>query len=62
VGELNSIMDRGLGVCILAHPTEYLWQVQLIDYLVEVLGAPVKGAIADHRGGDAYDEDAYFGS
>jgi hypothetical protein len=28
----------------------------------EVLGAPVKGAIADHRGGDAYGEDARFGS
>jgi hypothetical protein len=28
--------------------------------MVEVLGAPVKGAIADHRGGDAYDEDARF--
>jgi hypothetical protein len=55
-------MDRGLGVCILAHPTEYLWRVQLIGYMVEVLGAPVKGAVADHRGGDAYDEDTRFGS
>jgi hypothetical protein len=62
VGELNSIMDRGLGVCFLAHPTEYLWWVQHFGYLVEVLGAPVRGAIADHRGGDAYDEDARFGS
>jgi hypothetical protein len=62
VGDHNSIMDRGLGVCILVHPTEYLWRVQLFGYMVEVLGAPVKGAIADHRGGDAYDEDARFGS
>jgi hypothetical protein len=23
-GQPNSIVDRGLGVCILAHPTEYL--------------------------------------
>jgi hypothetical protein len=55
-------MDRGLGVCILAHPMEYLWWVQLVGYMVEVLGALVKGAVADHRGGDAYDEDARFGS
>jgi hypothetical protein len=61
VGELNSIMDRGLGVCILAHPTEYLWRVHLVGYMVEVLGAPVKGAIADHRGGDVFDEDTHFG-
>jgi hypothetical protein len=27
-GQPNSIVDRGLGVCILAHPTEYLWRVQ----------------------------------
>jgi hypothetical protein len=45
-------------VCILAHPMEYLWRVQLFGYKVEVLEAPVKGAIADHHGGDAYDEDA----
>jgi hypothetical protein len=62
VGKPNSIMDRGLGVCILAHPTEYLWRVQLFGYMVKVLGAPVKGAIADHCGGDAYDEDARFGT
>jgi hypothetical protein len=55
-------MDRGLGVCILAYLTEYLWRVQLIGYLVEVLGTPIKGAIVDHRGGDAYDEDAHFSS
>jgi hypothetical protein len=30
--------------------------------MVEVLRAPVKGAIADHRGGDEFDEDAHFGS
>jgi hypothetical protein len=47
-------------VCILAHPTEYLLRVQLVGYLVEVLGAPVKGAGADHCDGDAYDEDARF--
>jgi methanogenic corrinoid protein MtbC1 len=41
---------------------EYLWRVQLFGYMVKVFGAPVKGAIADHRGGDAYDEDARFGS
>jgi hypothetical protein len=29
---------------------------------VEVLGAPVKGAVTDHRGGDAFDEDARFGN
>jgi heme A synthase len=29
-------------------------------YLVEVLGAPVKGAVADHCSGEAYDEDACF--
>jgi hypothetical protein len=40
----------------------YLWWVQLFGYKVEVLEAPVKGAIADHRGGDAYDEDARFSS
>jgi hypothetical protein len=55
-------MDRELGVCILAHPTEYLWRVQLVGYMVEVLGAPVKGVVADHRGGDSCDEDARFGS
>jgi hypothetical protein len=27
-------------VCILAHPTEYLWRVQLFGCLVEVLGHP----------------------
>jgi hypothetical protein len=48
-------------VCILAHPTEYLWWVQLFSYKVEVLEAPIKGAIADHCGGDAYDEDTLFG-
>jgi hypothetical protein len=26
------------------------------------MGALIKGAIADHRGGGAYDEDARFGS
>jgi hypothetical protein len=62
VGKTNSIVDRGLGVCILAHPTEYLWRVQLFGYKVEVLEAPIKGAIADHRGGDARDEDARFSS
>jgi hypothetical protein len=31
-------------------------------YEVEVLEAPVKGAVADHRGGDAFGEDARFGS
>jgi hypothetical protein len=46
----------------LAHPTEYLWWVQLVGYLVEVLGAPDKGTIVDHRGEDAYDKDARFGS
>jgi hypothetical protein len=25
-------------------------------------GAPIKGALVDHRGGDAYDENARFGS
>jgi hypothetical protein len=38
------------------------WRIQLVGYMVEVLGAPVKGAVTDHRGGDAYDEDARFGS
>jgi hypothetical protein len=38
--ELNSILDRGLGVCILAHTTEYLWRLQLCGYLVEELGHP----------------------
>jgi hypothetical protein len=51
VGKPNSIVDRGLGVCILAHPTEYLWRVQLFGHEVEVLEAPVKGAVLDHRGG-----------
>jgi hypothetical protein len=49
-------------VCILAHPTEYLWWVQLFGYEVEVLEVPVKGAVANHRGGDAFGEDARFGS
>jgi hypothetical protein len=62
VGKINSIVDRVLGVCILAHPTEYLWRVQLFGYKVEVLETPVKSAIADHRGGDAHDEDARFGN
>jgi hypothetical protein len=31
-------------------------------YEDEVLGAPVKGAVADHRGGYAFDEDARFGN
>jgi hypothetical protein len=30
--------------------------------MVEVLRAPFKGAIADHHGGDEFDEDASFGS
>jgi hypothetical protein len=55
-------MDRGLGVCILAHPTEYLWQVQFVGYLVKVLRAPVMRAVADHCGGDTYEEDAHFGN
>jgi hypothetical protein len=33
-------MDRGLGVCILAHPTEYLWWVQLVGYMVRCWGHP----------------------
>jgi hypothetical protein len=53
-------MDRGLGVCILAHPTEYLWRVQLIGYFVKFLGTPIMVAVADHCGGDAYDEDVRF--
>jgi hypothetical protein len=61
VGKTNSIVDRELGVCILAHPTEYLWRVQIFGYKVEVSEAPVKGGNADHRGGDAHDEDARFG-
>jgi hypothetical protein len=40
VGKSNSIVDRGLGVWILAHPTEYLWQVQPLGYMVEELGHP----------------------
>jgi hypothetical protein len=40
VGKTNSIMDRGFGVCILAHSTEYLWWVQLFGYTFEVLGHP----------------------
>jgi hypothetical protein len=31
-------------------------------YEDEVLEAPVKGAVADHCGGDAFDEDAHFSS
>jgi hypothetical protein len=46
----------------LAHPTEYLLRVQLVGYMVEVLGVPEKGAVVDHCDGDAYDEDARFGS
>jgi hypothetical protein len=38
VGKTNSIVDRGLGVCILAYPTEYLWQVLPLGYMDEVLG------------------------
>jgi hypothetical protein len=53
-------VDRGLGVCILAHPTEYLWRVRFV-YVIEVFGAPVKGAVADHRGGYAFVEDARSG-
>jgi hypothetical protein len=49
-------------VCTLAHPTEYLWWVQHSGYLVEELGAPVMGVVADHCGGDACDEDARFGN
>jgi hypothetical protein len=41
---------------------EYLWWVQLVGYMVEVLGTLVKGAVADHCDGDAYDEDARFGN
>jgi hypothetical protein len=41
---------------------EYLWQVQLCGYLVDKLGAPVMGVVADHCGGDACDEDACFGN
>jgi hypothetical protein len=59
---LTRSWNRGLGVCILAHSMEYLWCVQLFGYMVEVLGASVKSEIADHRGGDAYNEDARFGS
>jgi hypothetical protein len=33
-----------------------------LGYVFEVIGAPVKGAVADHRGGYAFDEDARFGS
>jgi hypothetical protein len=62
VGKPNSIVDRGLGVCILAHPTEYLWWVQLFGYEVKVLEAPVKGAVADHRRETLSNEDARFGS
>jgi hypothetical protein len=47
-------------VCILAHPTEY--RVKIVGYLVEVLGVPVKGAVADHCDGDTYDGDARFGN
>jgi hypothetical protein len=36
----------------LAYPTEYLWRVPL-GYIFEVFQAPVKGAVADHRGGYA---------
>jgi hypothetical protein len=44
----------------LAHPMVYLWRVQF-GYVFEVFGAPVKGAVADHRGGYAFDEDARSG-
>jgi hypothetical protein len=40
VGKTNSIVDPGLGVCILAHPMEYLWWVQPLGYMDEVLGHP----------------------
>jgi hypothetical protein len=57
---LTRSWNRGLGVCILAHPTEY--RVKIVGYLVEVLGVPVKGAVADHCDGDTYDGDARFGN
>jgi hypothetical protein len=34
----------------------------VFGYKDEVLEAPVMGAFTDHRGGDAFDEDARFGS
>jgi hypothetical protein len=32
-----------------------------LGYVIEVFGAPVKGAVADHRGGYAFDDDARSG-
>jgi hypothetical protein len=52
---------KGLG-CVSWHTLWSIWQVQLVGYMVEVLGAPIKGVVADHHGGDACDKDAHFGS
>jgi hypothetical protein len=59
---LTRSWNRGLRVCILAHLMEHLLRVQLVGYLVEVLGTPIKGAVVDHCDGDVYDEDARFGN
>jgi rubrerythrin len=59
---LTRSADRGLGVCILAYSTKHLWRCNFCGYMVEELEAPVMGAVADHCGGYAYDEDARFGN
>jgi hypothetical protein len=48
--------------CVSWHTLRSTCGGHIFGYEVEVLEAPIKGAVADHRGGDAFDEDAHFDS
>jgi hypothetical protein len=61
VGNLTRSRIEGLG-CVSWHTLRSTCGGYSFGYEVEVLEAPVKGAVVDHRGGDAFDEDARVGS
>jgi hypothetical protein len=61
VGNLTRSWIEGLG-CVSWHTLRSTCGEYIFGYEVEVLEAPVKGVVADHRGGYAIDEDARFGS
>jgi hypothetical protein len=48
--------------CVSGHTLWSTYGGYSFGYEDEVLGAPVKGAVADHHGGSDFDEDARFGN
>jgi hypothetical protein len=61
VGKLTQSWIEGLG-CVSWHTLRSTCGGYSFGYVFEEFEAPVKGAVVDHRGGYAFDEDARFSS